>query len=99
MELGRRNDDANRAVPISLFFTYFAKQNERERREYYFIGSARGNIWRVQIVWPNGSVHYFGRFSSKKGAHEWIISHAWLTAPIIKKNPPRKDNPTAESGD
>jgi hypothetical protein len=58
-----------------------------------------GNIWRVQIVWPNGSVHYFGRFSSKKGAHEWIISHAWLTAPIIKKNPPRKDNPTAESGD
>ena len=42
MESGRRDDDANRAVPISLFFTYFAKQNERERREYYFIGSARG---------------------------------------------------------
>jgi len=58
-----------------------------------------GNFWRVQIVWPNGSVHYFGRFSSKKGAREWIISHAWLTAPVTKKNPAHKANPMAENGD
>ena len=25
-----------------LFFTYFARRNRRERRPYYFIGSARG---------------------------------------------------------
>jgi hypothetical protein len=50
-------------------------------------------------VWPNGSVHYFGRFSSKKGAREWIISHAWLTAPVTKKNPAHKANPMAENGD
>jgi hypothetical protein len=50
-------------------------------------------------VWPNGSVHYFGRFSSKKGAHEWIIKHAWLTAAVIKKTPLQKANPMAESGD
>jgi hypothetical protein len=58
-----------------------------------------GNFWRVQIVWPNGSVHYFGRFSSEKGAREWIINHAWLTAPVTKKNPAHKDNPMAENGD
>jgi hypothetical protein len=44
-------------------------------------------------------VHYFGRFSSKKGAHEWIINHAWLTAPVAKKNPAHKDNPMADNGD
>jgi len=38
-----------------------------------------GNIWRVQIVWPNGSVHYFGTFTSKQPAVEWISEHAWLT--------------------
>jgi hypothetical protein len=24
-----------------------------------------GKIWRVKIVWPNGTVHYFGRFTSE----------------------------------
>jgi hypothetical protein len=38
-----------------------------------------GDIWRVQIVWPNGSVHYFGTFDSKKSAVDWISAHAWLT--------------------
>jgi len=38
-----------------------------------------GDIWRVQIVWPNGSVHYFGAFASKVSAVEWITAHAWLT--------------------
>jgi hypothetical protein len=38
-----------------------------------------GTAWRVQIVWPNGSVHYFGTFASERGAADWIKSHAWLT--------------------
>jgi hypothetical protein len=25
-----------------------------------------GEIWRVQIVWPNGSVHYFGQLLPRK---------------------------------
>ena len=56
------------------------------------------SIWRVQIVWPNGSVHYFGKFSSEKDACEWIINHAWLTVPVTKKTPASKDNPMAEKG-
>jgi hypothetical protein len=36
-------------------------------------------IWRVQIVWPNGRVHYFGQFASEKDARAWISAHAWLT--------------------
>jgi hypothetical protein len=27
-----------------------------------------GKIWRVQIVWPNGSLHYFGTFTSEQSA-------------------------------
>ena len=38
-----------------------------------------GSVWRVQIVWPNGSVHYFGTFTSKQSAVEWITAHVWLT--------------------
>ena len=44
-----------------------------------------GDIWRVQIVWPNGSVHYFGRFADKKAAVDWIAAHAWLT---VRRRPP-----------
>ncbi|MGN6747780.1 MAG: hypothetical protein ACTHJS_04225 [Xanthobacteraceae bacterium] len=39
-----------------------------------------GQIWRVQIVWPNGSVHYFGKFARQQDAANWIASHPWLTA-------------------
>lgn len=38
-----------------------------------------GAVWRVQIAWPNGSIHYFGAFASKASAVEWITTHAWLT--------------------
>jgi hypothetical protein len=40
-----------------------------------------GEIWRVQIVWPNGAVHYFGKFTSKKDAVAWINAHPNLTKP------------------
>jgi hypothetical protein len=38
-----------------------------------------GQIWRVQIVWPNGAVHYFGKFARQQDAANWISSHSWLT--------------------
>jgi hypothetical protein len=38
-----------------------------------------GNTWRVQIIWPNGSVHYFGTFASERDAARWIKDHSWLT--------------------
>jgi hypothetical protein len=40
-----------------------------------------GNIWRVQIVWRNGTIHYFGKFASKENAVDWIASHYRLTMP------------------
>jgi hypothetical protein len=48
-------------------------------------------IWRVQIVWPNGAVHHFGKFASKKDADDWIAAHSWLTMPAeenTKTEPP-----------
>jgi hypothetical protein len=47
-----------------------------------------GDLWRVQIVWPNGSVHHFGKFASKVEAVSWIAAHRWLTAPA--KRPSNK---------
>jgi hypothetical protein len=40
-----------------------------------------GNIWRVQIVWRNGTVHHFGKFASKEDAVDWIAGHYRLTMP------------------
>jgi hypothetical protein len=45
-----------------------------------------GESWRVQIVWPNGRVHYFGQFASEKDARAWISAHAWLTVLSKKKD-------------
>jgi hypothetical protein len=41
-----------------------------------------GKIWRVQIVWPNGAVHHFGKFTSEKDAVDWIAAHSQLTTPF-----------------
>jgi hypothetical protein len=38
-----------------------------------------GRIWRVKIVWPNGAVHYFGKFSFEQDAIDWIDAHPRLT--------------------
>jgi hypothetical protein len=40
-----------------------------------------GRVWRVQIVWPNGAVHYFGKFISEQEATDWINAHPRLTKP------------------
>jgi hypothetical protein len=39
------------------------------------------DIWRVQIVWPNGAVHYFGKFTSERDATDWINAHPRLPKP------------------
>jgi hypothetical protein len=41
----------------------------------------RGEIWRVQIVWPNGMVRHVGQFASEKEAAKWILAHPRLTMP------------------
>jgi hypothetical protein len=46
-----------------------------------------GEIWRVQIVWPNGAVHHFGKFDSKEDADDWIAAHSRLT-PAEETSPP-----------
>jgi hypothetical protein len=49
----------------------------------------KGNIWRVQIVWPNDTVHHFGEFTSKEDAVDWITAHSRLTMPPEEtKSPP-----------
>jgi hypothetical protein len=47
-----------------------------------------GSVWRVQIVWPNGSVHYFGKFTSRESAVAWITAHAWLTVQSDRPSDP-----------
>jgi hypothetical protein len=39
-----------------------------------------GDIWRVQIIWPNGKRHIVGEFSSEDDAAEWIRHHEWWLA-------------------
>jgi hypothetical protein len=51
-----------------------------------------GEIWRVQIVWLNGAVHHFGKFTSKEDAVDWIAAHSQLTMPAgenSKTEPPK----------
>jgi hypothetical protein len=45
-----------------------------------------GELWRVQIAWPNGTVHHFGKFTSEKDAIEWITAHPWLTKSPIENS-------------
>jgi hypothetical protein len=39
----------------------------------------KGEVWRVQIVWPNGMVRHVGQFASEKEAANWILAHPRLT--------------------
>jgi hypothetical protein len=38
-----------------------------------------GDLWRVEIVWPNGTKRHVGKFDSEQEAEEWISTHRWLT--------------------
>jgi len=37
-----------------------------------------GDLWRVEIVWPNGTKRHFGKFGSEQEAEGWISTHRWL---------------------
>ena len=44
-----------------------------------------GDVWRVQIIWPDGKRHIVGEFSSEGDAIKWINRHAWwLTEPLTE---------------
>lgn len=43
-----------------------------------------GELWRVQIAWPNGTTKYFGKFGSEREARKWIGAHGWLTERAIQ---------------
>ena len=48
-----------------------------------------GEIWRVEIVWPNGAVHHFGKFTSEKDAVDWIAAYSrQTTMPTGESWPP-----------
>jgi hypothetical protein len=42
-------------------------------------------IWRVRIVWANGAIHHFGKFTSVQEAIKWIDAHPRLTRPVLEK--------------
>jgi hypothetical protein len=52
----------------------------------------KGEIWRVQIVWPNGMVRHVGQFTSEKEAAKWILAHPRLTMPAEENH----DNATED---
>ena len=43
-----------------------------------------GDLWRVQIVWPNGTTKYFGKFGTEQEARKWIGAHGWLTKDVVE---------------
>lgn len=46
-----------------------------------------GDIWRVQIIWPNGNINFVEKFSSEADAVKWIDRHGWwLVEPITEKS-------------
>ena len=47
------------------------------------ISVKEGDLWRVQIAWPNGAINYFGRFGSELEARKWISTHRRLTEQVI----------------
>jgi hypothetical protein len=41
-------------------------------------------VYDTDSPWPNGAVHVFGKFISKKEAVAWIAAHSWLTMAITQ---------------
>jgi hypothetical protein len=49
----------------------------------YLISVKDGDLWRVQIAWPNGAINYFGKFGSELEARKWISTHRRPTEQVI----------------
>jgi len=47
------------------------------------ISVKEGDLWRVQIAWPNGAINHFGKFGSELEARKWISTHRRLTEQVI----------------
>jgi hypothetical protein len=61
-------------------FAGAARRQTTRRCDHVLLSMQVGEIWREQIVWPNGSVHHFVSFADGKAAVDWIAAHARLTA-------------------
>lgn len=88
--ISAEEDKAARRVnyaPRRFYFGLLSESHTLEGHSTVLLPVQEGDIWRVQIVWPNGQVHYFGRFASKKEAAEWISNHRWWA--IHKIKPPK----------
>ena len=55
---------------------------------------ARKGYWRVQMVWPNKHLHFFGKFLSQAEAEKWIEQHRWLTEQPQKPDVTLRSNRT-----
>jgi hypothetical protein len=47
------------------------------------ISVKEGDLWRLQIAWPNGAINHFGKFGSELEARKWISTHRRLTEKVI----------------
>jgi hypothetical protein len=45
----------------------------------FLMSIEEGDLWRVEIVWPNGTKRHFDKFGSEQEAEGWISAHCWLT--------------------
>jgi hypothetical protein len=63
-----------------------ARRVQRARRSHFWMSPMRkGRMWRAQIMRSNGSVRYFGRFSSEKRAREWVAALVCLTKQVTRQ--------------
>ena len=46
----------------------------------------RNGHWTVRLTWPNGSIHYVGRYAGRREADRWIAEHRWMTAERIEES-------------
>jgi hypothetical protein len=84
---GTRWDGATGVKP-SAPLSFMQSADTVKSARTVFLPIPLGDIWRVQIVWPNASV-LIGRFASEREASEWIANHAWWAE--YKLKPPEDD--------
>jgi hypothetical protein len=54
-----------------------------------------GDVWRVQIIWPNGNINSVEKFSSEDDAIKWIDRHAWWLKEPTTEKPTNKSSSVA----
>ena len=56
-----------------------------------------GDVWRVQIAWPNVTTKCFGKFGSEQEARKWISGHRRLTELVVEDGEIRR-KPSGRDG-